>query len=61
MFHNFRRNYSHHIMQEIDEFDQNINLISNAILKYLAFIYKKTFIDSVQFMNSSLELWKRAS
>ena len=70
VFHNLRGYDSHFIMQEIGEIakknsytdekgkkhDMNINVIPNNMEKYMAFMlgYQLTFIDSFQFMSSSL-------
>ena len=44
-------------MQEIGNFDVKITIISNRLEKYMAFTNNKNllFIDSMQFMNSSLD------
>ena len=44
-------------MNLINEFDVNVSVIPNRFKKYLAFTINKNlvFIDSKQFMNSSLE------
>ena len=70
IFHNLRGYDSHFIMQEIGaivknntytknekEIKMNINAIPNNMEKYMAFILGNhlTFIDSFQFMSSSLE------
>ena len=71
IFHNLRGYDSHFIMQEIgdivknhtyknkkgEEKQMNINLIPNNMEKYMAFMLGNhlTFIDSFQFMSSSLE------
>ena len=71
IFHNLRGYDSHFIMQEIgaivkkhtyknkkgDEIQMDINVIPNNIEKYMAFMLGNhlTFIDSFQFMSSSLE------
>ena len=71
IFHNLRGYDSHFIMQEIgaivkkhayknkkgDEKQMNINAIPNNMEKYMAFMLGNhlTFIDSFQFMSSSLE------
>ena len=71
IFHNLRGYDSHFIMQEIgaivkdyeytnkkgEKCQMNINAIPNNMEKYMAFMLGKhlTFIDSFQFMNSSLE------
>ena len=65
IFHNLRGYDSHFIMQQIGEIakkhggkqDLNINAIPNNIEKYMAFMLGNnlTFIDSLQFMSSSLD------
>ena len=71
IFHNLRGYDSHFIMQEIgaivknhayknkkgEDKQMNINAIPNSIEKYMAFMLGNhlTFIDSFQFMSSSLE------
>ena len=71
LFHNLRQYDSHFIMQEIgaivkthiyknkkgEEKQMNINVIPNNIEKYMAFMLGNhlTFIDSFQFMSSSLD------
>ena len=71
IFHNLRGYDSHFIMQEIgeivkkhtyknkkgEETQMNINAISNNMEKYMAFMLGNhlTFIDSFQFMSSSLD------
>ena len=44
-------------MQEIGKFDLKVNVIPNGLEKYMAFRINKNlvFIDSMQFMNSSLD------
>ena len=44
-------------MQEIGKFDVKINVIPNGLEKYLAFTINRNlvFIDSMQFMDSSLD------
>ena len=44
-------------MQEIGKFDVEINVIPNGLEKYMAFTINLdlVFIDSMQFMNSSLD------
>ena len=48
---------SHLIFNELDKFDVKIDVIPNGLEKYMAFFLNKNlvFIDSMQFMNSSLE------
>ncbi|CAB4004481.1 Gastrula zinc finger [Paramuricea clavata] len=57
VFHNLRGYDSHLIMQEIGKFKMNINVITNNMEKYISFSLGKNlvFIDSIQFMASSLE------
>ena len=65
LFHNLRGYDSHFIMQQIGEIakkhgekqDLNINAIPNNMEKYMAFMLGNnlTFIDSFQFMSSSLD------
>ena len=45
-------------MQEIDKFDIKVSVIPNGLEKYMAFTINKNFvfIDSMQFMNSSLDV-----
>ena len=48
---------SHLIFNELDKFDVKISVIPNGLEKYMAFFFNKNllFIDSMQFMNSSLD------
>ena len=46
--------YSHLIFNELDKFDVKINVIPNELEKYMA-NKNLVFIDSMQFMNSSLD------
>ena len=57
IFHNLRSYDSHLIFNELDKFDVKISVIPNALEKYMAFFMNKNlvFIDSIQFMNSSLD------
>ena len=57
IFHYLRGYDSHLIMQEIDKFVVKINVIPNGLEKYMAFTINKNlvFIDSMKFMNSSLD------
>ena len=57
IFHNLRGYDSHLVFCELDKFDAKIDVIPNEFEKYMAFILNKNFffIDSMQFMNSSLE------
>ena len=42
---------------ELDKFDLEISVMPNGLEKYMAFLFNKSlvFIDSMQFMNSSLD------
>ena len=44
-------------MKEISKFDVKVSVIPNGLEKYMAFTINKNlvFIDSMQFMNSSLD------
>ena len=57
IFHNLKGYDSHLIFNELDKFDVKIKVIPNGLEKYMAFFLNKNlvFIDSMQFMNSSLE------
>ena len=57
IFHNFKGYNSHLIFFELNKFDVKINVIPNGLEKYMAFFLNKdlVFIDSIQFMNSSLD------
>ena len=57
VFHNLRGYDSHLIMQEIWKFGLEVNVIPNNMEKYMSFSLGKNlvFIDSIQFMASSLE------
>ena len=57
MVHNLRSYDSHLIFNELDKFDVKIKVIPNGLEKYMAFFLNKNlvFIDSMQFMNSSLD------
>ena len=56
IFNNLRGYDSHLIMQEINKLDIELNVIPNGLEKYTAFTINNNsvFIDSMQFMNSSL-------
>ena len=58
IFHNFRGYDSHLIIKELGNFDVDVTGIPNGLEKYMAFIINKNliFIDSIQFMNSSLDI-----
>ena len=57
MFHNLKGCDSHLIFSELNKFDVKISVIPNGLEKYMAFFLGKNlvFIDSMQFMNSSLD------
>ena len=57
IFHNLRGYDSHLITKEISKFDKKVSVISSGLEKYMAFTINTNliFIDSMQFMNSSLD------
>ena len=57
MFHDLRGYDSHLTIKEISKFDGKVSVILNGLEKYMAFTINKSlvFIDSMQFMNSSLD------
>ena len=57
IFPNLRGYDSHLIIKEIGQFDVKVSIIPNGLEKYMAFTINKNlvFIDSMQFMNSSLD------
>ena len=57
IFHNLRGYDSHLIFSELNKFNVKISVIPNGLEKYMAFFLGKNlvFIDSMQFMNSSLD------
>ena len=57
MFHNLKGYDSHSIFSELNKFDLKISVIPNILEKYVTFFIGKNlvFIDSMQFMNSSLD------
>ena len=57
IFHNLKGYDIHLIFSELDKFDVKISVIPNVLEKYMAFFFNKilVFIDSMQFMNSSLD------
>ena len=64
IFHKLKSYDSHLIFNELNRFNVNIDVIPNALEKYVAFFLNKNlvFIDSMQFMNSSLDkLFKNLS
>ena len=56
VFHNLRGYDSHLIIKEISNFDVRVDVIPNGLEKYMIFTINKNlvFIDSMQFMNFSL-------
>ena len=57
IFHNLRGYDSHLIIRKMGKFHVKVNVIRNGLKKYMAFTINKNlvFIDSMQFMNSSLD------
>ena len=57
IFHNLKGYDSHLIFSVPHKFSLKINVIPNGLEKYMAFFLNKNlvFIDSMQFMNSSLD------
>ena len=57
IFHNLKGYNSYLIFSEPNKFNVKINIIPNGLEKYMAFFLNKNlvFIDSMQFMNSSLD------
>ena len=57
MFHDLKNYDSHLIMQELGKFNLKINAIPNGLEKYMGFTVnnKLGFIDSFQFLSSSLD------
>ena len=57
IFHNLKGYDSHLIFCELNKFDVKISVIPNGLEKYMTFFLNKNlvFIDSMQFMNSSLD------
>ena len=57
IFYYMRGYDSHLIFRELNKFDVEIDVIPNGLEKYMAFFLNKNlvFIDSMQFMNSSLD------
>ena len=57
VFHNLRGYDSHLIIKEISNFDVRVDVIPNGLEKYMIFTINKNlvFIDSMQFMNFSLD------
>ena len=57
LFHNLGNYERHPIMQGLDKFDFEINVISNGLEKYMIFSLdnKLVFINIIQFLSSSLD------
>ena len=57
IFHNLKGYDSHLIFSELHKFNLKVDVISNGLEKYMPFFLGKdlAFIDSMQFMNSSLD------
>ena len=56
VFHNLKGYDSHLIMQALEGCDEKINCIPNNMEKYMTFsVGQLKFIDSLQFLNSSLD------
>ena len=55
IFHNLKGYDSHLIFSELNKFNMKINVIPYGLGKYMTFFLSKNFIDSMQFMNSSLD------
>ena len=57
IFYNLRGYDSHLVIKEIGKFDVKVNVIPDGLEKYMAFTINKNlvFIDTMQFMNSSLD------
>ena len=57
IFYNLRGYDSHLIIKEVSKFDVKVSDMPNGLEKYMAFTIKRNlvFLDSIQFMNSSLD------
>ena len=56
ILHNLRSYDSHLIMQKVSKSNVEISVIPNGLEKYMAFTVNNSIIDSMQFINSSLEI-----
>ena len=58
IFHSLKGYDSHLIMNKTRKFNAKVDVMPNGLEKYMAFTINKSlvFIDSKQFMNSSLEI-----
>ena len=61
IFRNLRGYDSHLIFKELSKFNCSVDVIPNGLEKYMNFTLNKNiiFIDSMLFMNSSLDNWLR--
>ena len=59
IFDNLKGYNSHLIIKEVSKFDVKVSVIPNGLEKYMAFTINANliFVDSMQFMNSSLDSW----
>ena len=57
IFHNLKGCSSHLIFKELSKFNCSVSVIPNGLEKYICFSLGKNiiFIDSILFMNSSLD------
>ena len=56
VFHNLKNYDAHLIMQELGKFTFKINVTPNGLEKYMSYsLDKLVFIDSFQFLSSSLD------
>ena len=57
IFHNLRGYDSHLVIKEISKFNVKVSVTPNGLEKYMAFTINRNlvFIDSMQFMKSSLD------
>ena len=57
IFHNLKGYDSHLIFTKLSKFNCNVDVIPNGLKKYMSFTLNKNiiFIDSILFMNSSLD------
>ena len=61
IFHNLKNYDSHLIFSVLHKFNLKISVIPNGLEKYMTYFLNKNlvFIDSMQFMSSSLKLVKK--
>ena len=61
IFHNLEGYDSHLIIKELSNFNVKVDVIPNGLEKYMVFMINRNlvFIDSMQFMKSSLDLLVR--